>query len=113
MDVVLHSQYCGQKETSRAWVCDPIVFKSTLYDYEDLFSNDGGSGIAVLNEDHPDGPCEVQLDDHKMLLVHGSSVDASQEILDQYGIPFNTELRTVVDCVYMHASLNGKKIFNI
>ena len=49
---------------------DLPVLKSMLCDFEDLLLNDGCTGIAVLN---PHVPLEVQFDEHKLLIVYGTT----------------------------------------
>ena len=51
---------------------DTVILKSTLYDYEELLLNDGCTGLAALN---PDGPMEVQFDEHKLLFVYAHDLE--------------------------------------
>ena len=50
------------------------VLKSILYEYEELLTHDGCTGIAVLN---PRVPLEVQFDEHKLLIVYGNNLSPS------------------------------------
>ena len=67
VDVVLETSHnreaAGHTDLYREHI-DLPVFKSMLWDYEDLLMNDGCTGIAVLN---PAIPQEVQFDEHKLL----------------------------------------------
>ena len=47
------------------------VLKSILWEYEDLLTNDGCTGLAVLN---PGIPQEIQFDEHKLLIVYGDQL---------------------------------------
>src|SRR5215471_1803842 len=71
VDVVLETshnqQNRGHTDLYREHIEMPIL-QSTLWDFEDLLINDGCTGIAVLN---PNIPQEVQLDEHKLLIVYG------------------------------------------
>src|SRR3990172_1720067 len=74
VDVVLETshghQSHGHTDLYREYIDMPIL-QSMLWDFEDLLTNDGCTGIAVLN---PSVPQEVQLDEHKLLLVYGTEL---------------------------------------
>ena len=57
---------------------DTVILKSTLYDFEPLLLNDGCTGLAALN---PNGPMEVQFDEHKLLFVYANDLEPFEEIL--------------------------------
>ena len=57
---------------------DTVILKSTLYDYEPLLLHDGCTGMAALN---PNGPMEVQFDEHKLLFVYAHDLQPFEEIL--------------------------------
>ncbi len=59
---------------------DLPVLKSILYEYEDLLTNDGCTGLAVLN---PGIPQEIQFDEHKLLIVYGENLGEFEEILQK------------------------------
>ncbi|MCA9238591.1 MAG: hypothetical protein KDA37_00250, partial [Planctomycetales bacterium] len=69
VDVVLETSHAhntgGHTDLYRESIDMPIL-QSILWDFEDLLINDGCTGIAVLN---PSLPQEVQLDEHKLLIV--------------------------------------------
>ena len=81
VDVVLetsHSQKTrGHTDLYREQIELPIL-QSIFWDFEDLLINDGCTGIAVLN---PHIPQEVQLDEHKLLLVYGNKLTPYESIL--------------------------------
>ena len=57
---------------------DVPVLKSILLDFEDLLLNDGCTGIAVIN---PAKRQEVQLDEHKLLIVYGDPLAEFEQTL--------------------------------
>ena len=74
VDVVLETTHDaeaqGQRpprtELTREGV-ERLVLESMLWDFEDLLLHDGCSGVAIM---HPELPIEVQLDEHKLLVVY-------------------------------------------
>ena len=81
VDVVLETSHAqesqGHTDLYREHIELPIL-QSILWDFEDLLINDGCTGIAVLN---PNIPQEVQLDEHKLLLVYGKNLTPYEGIL--------------------------------
>ena len=57
---------------------DTVILKSTLYDFEPLLLHDGCTGLAALN---PNGPMEVQFDEHKLLFVYANDLEPFEQIL--------------------------------
>lgn len=80
---------------------DLPVLKSTLYDFEDLLLGDGCTGMAVLN---PDIPMEVQLDEHKLLIMYGQELVDFEDILDDYGLCRNEEIKFITEAEHVHSS---------
>jgi len=77
------------------------VLLSTLWDYEDLLTNDGCTGLAVLN---PNIPQEIQFDEHKLLIVYGEKLDLYERILESYGIGCNDEMQFITEAEHVHSS---------
>jgi hypothetical protein len=77
------------------------ILQSTLWDFEDLLTNDGCTGIAVLN---PSIPQEVQLDEHKLLIVYGSDLAPYERILMDAGIPCREEMRFITEAEHVHST---------
>lgn len=77
------------------------VLKSTLWDYEDLLLNDGCTGIAVLNTTVPH---EVQFDEHKLLVMYGEPLGGFEEILKNYGLRCQDEMRFITEAEHVHSS---------
>ena len=104
VDVVLETSHeksrRGHDDLYRENIDLPVL-KSTLYDFEDMLLNDGCTGIAVLN---PGIPLEVQLDEHKLLIVYGQDLGEFEEILDQAGIPCQEDLKFITEAEHVHSS---------
>ena len=104
VDMVLEtSHHCkvGEHDDLYREHIDMPVLKSVLWDYEDLLTNDGCSGIAVLN---PSQQQEVQFDEHKILLVYGNPLDRFEEILESYGVPRRDDIQFITEAEHVHSS---------
>lgn len=104
VDMVLEtSHHCkvGEHDDLYREHIDMPVLKSVLWDYEDLLTNDGCSGIAVLN---PSQQQEVQFDEHKILLVYGNPLDRFEEILESYGVPYRDDIQFITEAEHVHSS---------
>ncbi len=80
---------------------DMPVLKSLLYDYEDLFLNDGCTGIAVIN---PQKRQEVQLDEHKMLIIYGEPLKPFNQILIENDIYPEPSIQFITEAEHVHSS---------
>ena len=103
VDVVLetsHDRRGGHQDLYREDIDLPVL-KSTFYDFEDLLLGDGCTGMAVLN---PDVPREVQLDEHKLLIVYGQELVDFEDILDDYGLPCIEEIKFITEAEHVHSS---------
>ena len=104
VDVVLETSHSrdgkGHSDLYREHMDVPVLL-STLWDYEDLLTNDGCTGIAVLN---PNVPQEVQFDEHKLLIVYGQELGQYENILKSYGVPCDEELKFITEAEHVHSS---------
>jgi hypothetical protein len=103
VDVVLetsHERRGGHDDLYRESIDVPIL-KSTLYDFEDLLLNDGCTGLAVLN---PNIPLEIQLDEHKLIIMYGQELVDFKDILDDYGLNCSEELKFITEAEHVHSS---------
>jgi len=66
-----------------------------------LLSNDGCSGIAVLN---PGAPQEVQFDEHKLLIIYGEHLKSFEEILVQREVLRDDQMKFVTEAEHVHSS---------
>uniref|UniRef100_A0A7C4LN90 Uncharacterized protein n=1 Tax=Schlesneria paludicola TaxID=360056 RepID=A0A7C4LN90_9PLAN len=103
VDVVLetsHDRPSGHQDLYREEMDLPVL-KSILYDFEDLLLDDGCTGLAVLN---PEIPLEVQFDEHKLLIMYGQELVDFQDILDDYGLPCQDDMRFITEAEHVHSS---------
>jgi len=102
-DVVLESTHEGgssRTELTRDGV-ERLVLESILWEFEDLILDDGCTGIAVM---HPDLSLEVQIDEHKLLVVYAQSRLPFERILRARGVVRDDRLRFISQGEHMHAS---------
>ncbi len=104
VDVVLETSHnhdtTGHIDLYREQIDMPVL-TSTLWEYENLLTNDGCTGIAVLN---PKTPQEVQFDEHKLLIMYGSPLEPFEHILEQNGIYCNENIRFITESEHVHSS---------
>jgi hypothetical protein len=104
VDVVLETshgnQSPGHTDLYREYIDMPIL-QSTLWDFEELLVNDGCTGIAVLN---PRIPQEVQLDEHKLLIVYGNELKPYEKILLDGRIPCREDMRFITEAEHVHST---------
>ena len=104
VDVVLetsHEQrWVGHTDLYREGIDLPVL-KSILWDFEEMLTHDGCTGLAVLSRDEP---VEIQFDEHKLLMVYGERLDRFETILDECGVARDDEIRFLTEAEHVHAS---------
>jgi hypothetical protein len=104
VDVVLETSHGhkshGHTDLYREYIDMPIL-QSTLWDFEDLLVNDGCTGIAVLN---PSVPQEVQLDEHKLLIIYGKELASYETILRSTRVPCREDMRFITEAEHVHST---------
>jgi hypothetical protein len=104
VDVVLETSHDGDSENHRDLYREHIdlpVLKSILWDFEELLSNDGCTGIAVLN---PNVPQEVQFDEHKLLIVYGSTLKPFEQMFEEHSVPCSDDMQFITEAEHVHSS---------
>lgn len=104
VDVVLETSHAhnagGHTDLYRESIDMPIL-QSILWDFEDLLVNDGCTGIAVLN---PTLPQEVQLDEHKLLIVYGNDLTAYEGIMIDNYLDCREEMKFITEAEHVHST---------
>lgn len=105
-DVVLETSHdapagdAPRRETTREGI-ERLVLESVLWDFEDLLLNDGCTGIAIM---HADQPVEVQLDEHKLLVVYAANRGPFERVLADRGLVRNDRMRFISQGEHLHTS---------
>jgi hypothetical protein len=104
VDVVLETSHAqktrGHTDLYREHIELPIL-QSILWDFEDLLINDGCTGIAVLN---PNIPQEVQLDEHKLLLVSGQNLTPYEGVLIDAHLNCREDMKFITEAEHVHST---------
>ena len=104
VDVVLESSHSGTAsghvDMYREHIDMPVL-ASILWEFEDLLTNDGCTGIAVLN---PHTPQEIQFEEHKLLIVYGSPLEAYEFSLEQHGLADREDMKFITEAEHIHSS---------
>ena len=104
VDVVLESSHNGTRtghvDMYREHIDMPVL-SSILWDFEDLLTNDGCTGIAVLN---PRTPQEIQFEEHKLLIVYGSPLEPCEFTLESHGLPERQDMKFITEAEHIHSS---------
>ncbi len=103
VDVVLESSHRigGEHEDLYREHIDMPVLKSILLEFEDLLLNDGCTGIAVIN---PAKRQEVQLDEHKLLIMYGQPLSSFESVLIGNDVYPDEELQFITEAEHVHSS---------
>jgi hypothetical protein len=102
-DVILESSHDrteGHDEVGRDGI-ERLVLESVLWDFEELLLHDGCTGLAVM---HPELSMEVQLDEHKLLVVYAPSRLPFERILKARGLIRDDRLRVISQGEHVHTS---------
>jgi len=95
-----HSVNSGHKDLYREHIDLPVLM-SHFCDFEDLLLNDGCTGVAVLARGQA---MEVQLDEHKLLVVYARDLTPFENMLHDFGIPRNDALRLITEGEHLHST---------
>ena len=53
---------------------------------------------------NPEIPQEVQLDEHKLLMIYGQELADYEDILDDYGLPRRENIKFITEAEHVHSS---------
>jgi hypothetical protein len=103
VDVVLETSHRagGHHEDLYREHIDMPVLKSILLEFEDLLLNDGCAGIAVIN---PVKRQEVQLDEHKLLIMYGEPLADFESVLVNGDVYPEKDLQFITEAEHVHSS---------
>jgi len=104
VDVVLETSHdyakSGHQDLYREHIDMPIL-QSILWDFEELLVHDGCTGIAVLNSGIPQ---EVQLDEHKLMIVYGNELKEYEHLLADADLPCRDDMRFITEAEHVHST---------
>ena len=104
VDVILETSHAGDRnghtDVYREHIDLPVL-KSILWEYEQLLTHDGCTGIAVRN---PSIPEELQFDEHKMLIVYGKNLDRYERLLESLRVQCREEMKFITEAEHVHSS---------
>ncbi len=103
VDVVLETSHRSGSEHEDLYRehIDMPVLKSILLEFEDLLLNDGCTGIAVIN---PGKRQEVQLDEHKLLIIYGDPLHDFESVLIGGDVYPDQEIKFITEAEHVHSS---------
>ena len=107
VDVVLetsHGHSSGAHTDLYREHIDMPILQSILWEFEELLTNDGCTGIAVLN---PRLPQEVQLDEHKLLIVYGNELSAYENVLIDHHVDCDEKIRFITEAEHVHSTTDN------
>lgn len=100
-----HHQRRGKDAASRDFLREHIdlpVLVSHLCDFEEMFLGDGCLGVAVID---PAGPSEIQLDDHKLLVVYSQRIDVFEGVFQEFGLPRDDDMLLISEGEHLHSTI--------
>ena len=104
VDVVLetshHSDGGGHEDLFREHVDLPVLM-SHLCDCEDLLTNDGCAGVAVISKSEA---MEVQFDEHKLLVVYARDLEPFERVLRQAGLERDDRMKLITEGEHLHST---------
>lgn len=103
VDVVLETSHGMGPAHRDLWrtAIDRPVLESHLCEFEELLLNDGCAGVAVMSRQAAQ---EVQLDEHKLLLVYAHDLERFESVLRQARVERDDCLRLITEGEHLHAT---------
>ncbi len=104
VDVVLETSHnsdgSSHEDLFREHVDLPVLM-SHLCDCEDLLTNDGCTGVAVISKAEA---MEVQFDEHKLLVVYARDLEPFERILRQAGLDRDDDMKLITEGEHLHST---------
>lgn len=100
-----HGDPAGEHRDYRRTDIDAPVLASVCCDFEELITHDGCTGVAALA---PDSGIEVQLDEHKQILVYAPELRPFRAALRRHGLREVEGLRLLSEAEHYHQSPPGR-----
>lgn len=104
VDVVIETSHTRQDrdhvDLYREHIDIPVL-KSVLWNYEELLTNDGCTGIAVLD---PRVPQEIQFDEHKLIIVYGDDLEQYEQVFREHHLPHQDDLKFITEAEHVHST---------
>jgi hypothetical protein len=104
VDVVLetshHTDGSSHQDLYREHVDLPVLM-SHFCDYEELLTNDGCAGVAVISKGEA---MEVQFDEHKLLVVYARDLEPFERILRQAGVRRDDRMKLITEGEHLHST---------
>jgi hypothetical protein len=103
VDVVLETShhFAPQQHNLYREHIDVPVLKSVLLEHEDLLLNDGCTGIAIIN---PARRQEVQLDEHKLMIVYGRPLEQFEQTFIAADVYPDETIKFITEAEHVHSS---------
>lgn len=104
VDVVLetsHRSRPGKHRDLRRTDIDAPILASYCCEFEDVLTNDGCTGIAIMASERP---MEVQFDEHKLLMVYAANLKPFRRILKAHGIARDDEMKLISEGDHVHST---------
>lgn len=83
---------------------DHCVAKSHLVEYEDVLLEDGCAGVAVYRGTRSGKFREIQLDEHKLLILYGNGLARFEAVLEEAGVRRDDGIRFISEVEHCHQS---------
>jgi hypothetical protein len=104
VDVVLetshHTDGNTHEDLFREHVDLPVLM-SHLCDHEDLLTNDGCTGVAVISKSEA---MEVQFDEHKLLVVYARDLEPFECVLRQARLQRDDRMKLITEGEHLHST---------
>ena len=85
---------------------DPCVLSSAFCDYEDMLTNDGCTGVAIVSTKKR---IEVQFDEHKLIFIYARDLTPFRKILRRFDVLRLDSLKLIAEVDHLHNSSEARE----